>query len=367
MKLALFVGALNLGGAEIAAINLASQAAAEGIEVDVVAAKPYGVLERRVTAPINLVGLDSTRSMTAIPSFAKYLRRSRPDGIISFMDHVNVAALLAARLSGTKPSVCVTVHSPYEFTLERMAFTKRRVLGALVRRCYPGADSVVCVSGGVKASLLKFLRRDALSNVHVIYNPVIAVMPIRPHTPVDRKRWRFIFVGRLAPEKGLQTLLDAFVRVSKVVDAHLCIYGDGPMRNELKGSIDRANLQSSVFLMGYVADPPDIYGQADCLVLTSTYESFGNVLIEALSFGCAVISTDCPVGPRELLEGGRWGTLVPVGDSEALAAAMINVATRGTSTDTDALHAYLRAFRAKTVLAAYLESMGLRDRLAGES
>lgn len=358
MRIAFVVERLELGGAESVALSLASEAAARGAHVEVIAIKRGGQLESQVPRAAQHVVLDRHRTAGSLLALRSHLTRSRPDAILSFTDHVNVLMLLAAR-GNCRPRTCATIHSPYDYTVEMWPPIKRWVTKPLIRRLYPRATAVVCVSRGVRDSYEQVMATRSMANVAVIPNPVL----LPPERPATSARvgcpYRFLFVGRLAPEKDLATLLGAFERVARGIDAELLIFGEGIERRWMERQIGERNLAGRVRLMGFEPSLARIYGSGDCLVLSSRYESFGNVIVEALAYGCKVVSTDCPVGPREVLAGGQWGPLVPVGDVTALASAMTTVARGEFYLDDTALGIYLERFNRAVVLDEYLGIMGI--------
>jgi glycosyltransferase involved in cell wall biosynthesis len=132
----------------------------------------------------------------------------------------------------------------------------------------------------------------------------------------------FLAAGRLVPQKDHRTLIDAFAALRARMPARLVILGEGPERPALEALIRRWGIEDDVALPGFDLYPAAYMARADVFVLSSRWEGLANVIVEAMACGTPVVSTDCPSGPAELLEGGRFGPVVPVGDAPALAAAM---------------------------------------------
>ncbi|MCK4815270.1 glycosyltransferase, partial [bacterium] len=135
---------------------------------------------------------------------------------------------------------------------------------------------------------------------------------------------RILAVGSFKDQKDHESLIRAFAKLQNSLSATLVIVGEGPLRPKLEDLIAELSLEKSVKLPGFFANPYLWYRDADLFVLSSLYEGFGNVIVEALECGVPVVSTDCLSGPREILEDGKYGRLVPVGDVDALAAGMYN-------------------------------------------
>jgi glycosyltransferase involved in cell wall biosynthesis len=203
----------------------------------------------------------------------------------------------------------------------------------LVQWTYPFADQVIAVSKGA-ADNLQEMSENLDEKVHVIYNPVVDESIDNksqkkvdhdwvndPSTPV------IIGVGRMTPQKNFPLLISAFRKIRKDTGAKLVILGGGPEKPKLRKLIKKYKIGEHVSLPGYVSNPYAYLSRASLFALSSDFEGLPTVLIEALACGCPVVSTDCPSGPREILEDGRWGPLVPVGDAEALADAMVRTLT----------------------------------------
>jgi glycosyltransferase involved in cell wall biosynthesis len=266
-------------------------------------------------------------------------------------------AVVAKALSGVDCRVVVSEHTHLSKSAAVRGasnFVHRR----LGKRIYSLADGVVCVSQGVRDDLL---QRTGLNGgrVHVIYNPVKPLSASTASVGPEIADWwcrggeRLIAAGSLKPAKDYPTLLRAFARLRGGRDARLLILGEGQERPALERLIGELGLVDSVHLAGYVADPYPYLEIADLFVLSSAWEGLGNVIIEALVCGTPVVVTDCPSGPAEILENGRYGRLVPVGDPKALAVAM--AASLGETPDRDVLRARGGEFSVERAADQYLE------------
>jgi glycosyltransferase involved in cell wall biosynthesis len=207
---------------------------------------------------------------------------------------------------------------------------RRLAATAAPRLTYPRADRVIAVSDGVRTDLVKKfgVKRD---RVQTIYNPYdlehIRGAALQP--PEFELPDRFVAsAGRLVRRKGFGDLLDAYAR--STANLPLCILGEGPERENLCRQIEAMGRQGKVHLMGYARNPFAILGRAELFVSPSYCEGFPNAIAEAMVLGVPVVSTDCPSGPAELLDGveavgfdgvhaGKYGLLVPVGRPDLLA------------------------------------------------
>ncbi len=317
VHLALLVPDLTGGGAERVMVNLAGGLVALGHRVDMVVLAERGQYRDQVAPGVRIVSLGVERARNSVPALARYLRANRPAGLISALGHVNVAAIIANGLAGRPTRVLVTEHLAYLAGAE--ASTVQKLFPRVAGLTYRAAHSVVAVSRGVAdtfASASGFPR----GRVTVIPNPVLTqTLYARRDADFDLPvQAPFILaVGRLTKQKNYPLLLEAFGRVRTArPGVKLVILGEGEDRAQLEGHED-------VLLPGFTTNPYAWMKACSVFAMSSDWEGLPTVLIEALACGASVVSTDCDSGPREILDGGRLGRLVPVGDADALADALI--------------------------------------------
>jgi glycosyltransferase involved in cell wall biosynthesis len=200
-----------------------------------------------------------------------------------------------------------------------------------MRATYPSADGLVCVSAGVAEDLRGYLDPPH-GKLHVIYNPVLSPQQFSRAPAVPPHPWLepgqpplILGAGRLTRQKDFPTLIRAFALVTAQRDCRLMILGEGQERSALESLAAGLGLGDRVALPGFVTDAMGYMSHARLFVLSSAWEGFGMVLVEAMAMGTPVVSTDCPSGPREILRDGELGPLVPVAVPEALASAMRQV------------------------------------------
>jgi glycosyltransferase involved in cell wall biosynthesis len=352
---------LEVGGAERVVIRLAGGFAGLGYRVDLVVVQARGALLSEIPSNVRVVDLASRSIYASFPGLVGYLRREKPQALISALELTNLLVLLARRVTRSRTRIVVQLTTT--MSRHKRAPIKKKLERLLVSRIYPWANWIVASSHGVEED---FLRYTGISSDHVrtIYNPVItdsileqAKQPVA-HPFFDPGQPPVILAfGRLTAAKDYPTLLKAFSRVRKVQPARLVIIGEGEQRPVLEDMIRGLGMGEDVRLPGYVQNPFAYLKRAAVFVLSSAWEGLPSVLIEALACGSPVVSTDCPHGPAEILAGGKYGHLVPVGDDEAMASTILRVLAGDACPPPPP--AWLDQFRFEHVRGQYLEILGL--------
>lgn len=328
-KVAFVIPNCGGGGAEPMIIRLANEFASRGHTVDLVLFNAEGPNLSQISSEVQIVDLKVHQLLLAPLAIRAYLKRQCPDVAISALFHANIFTLLARRLlpfSRTRVIVSernmLSIHVKHSKRLTRPAF---KTLAWLL---YRFADQVVGISKGVAADIQSIAGLPD-RKVSVIYNPAAtpALAGAIDFTTGGLPSFKqdgplIVSIGRLEPQKDHQTLLRAFKKLLQRRSATLVIAGDGSLKQELLDTVVNLQLEPRVVFAGYVNNPTQLMKTADLFVLSSLYEGFGNVLVEALMCGLKIVSTDCPSGPAEILSNGEYGLLVPPGDESALAEAM---------------------------------------------
>lgn len=340
--ISLFLLDLPCGGVEQVALNLAQGFIERGLAVDLVLARATGAFISKLSPQVRTIDLkagptwskfsnlaDYLRTIASLPGLARYLRQEQPIALISAKDHANIAAIWAKQLAQVSTQVLISVHVPPSKT--SLDGSSGKFMPHIVQRVYPKADQIVAVSHGVAGDMSRSLKIP-LEKIKVIYNPVItsevlhkAKESVNHPWFITRETPIILGVGRLTQQKDFTTLIKSFALVRKQQLCRLVILGDGEQKLQLESLIEQLGLENDVSLPGLTENPYAYMAQSDVFVVSSAWEGLGNVLIEALSLGTPVVSTDCLSGPREILQDGRLGSLVPVGEAKPLADAILNV------------------------------------------
>ena len=326
--LAVFASFSGAGGVERMLVNLIGGFLDLDQPVDLVLLRASGPHLARLPAEVNRIRVGTEHSLLAAPALARYLRRRRPAALLAAKDRAGRAAVLARTLAGTDTRLVMRLGTQLSAAMAEKSALERWLRYAPIRRTYPRIDHIVAVSDGVAEDTARIARLPR-EQISVIRNPVItpdlerlAAEPC-PHPWLAHGQPPVILgAGRLQRQKDFPTLIHAFARLPRNLDCRLAILGEGGGRPKLEALIGQLGLSGRVALLGFQDNPYAYLARARLFVLSSAWEGSPNVLTEAMALGIPVVSTDCPSGPFELLDGGRFGPLVPVGDVESLADAM---------------------------------------------
>lgn len=333
-NIAFFMPSLGSGGAERCMQTIARGLAEHGSRVTFVVSSVTGQPAREVSKSLNLVDLESRSIWKSIPKLARYLHHEPPDILVSALDHANVTALLARRLSGEGFPIIVTTHTMVSVAVHSKARLTSEALLVAMRALYPTAEGVVAVSNEV-ARDVSAITRLAIRSIHVIPVPLLTGEIARlsqspPPSPLFQPGNPpvVISVGSLYAHKDHRTLIEAVAIARRTRPIRLIILGEGPERARLEALIKDLDLEMSVSMPGFVANPYAWIARSATLVLPSKWEGLPTVLLEAMACGVSPIAADCPGGVAELLGEGRYGMLTPVGDPSAMAAAIVGILER---------------------------------------
>lgn len=358
-RLALFLPSLGGGGAEKRMLNLAMEFTKKGYAVDMLLSKREGAYLSSVPAHIRVIDFNASRPLKAIPALVRYLSLEKPQAMLSTITSANLAAIWACQISRSRTRCVICEASNLSTELHNSVAHNRLLMPLLIRRFFPKAYAIVAVSQGAADDLARTAGIPRQS-IRVIYNPVISSMLLAKSREAADHPWLqsspipvIVGMGRLTRQKNFSTLIRAFAAVRERIPSRLILLGDGEERPLLESLSLRLGIAHDVDLPGFVSNPYPTLAKASLFVLSSRWEGLPWVLIEALACGTKVVATDCPHGPREILDNGTYGQLCPVGDVPSMAAAMIR-ALRGEFVAQDPTH-WLEQFSLEANSARYLD------------
>jgi len=330
-KIGIFLSSFGDGGAHKNMMHIAEWLTKQGHTVELIITKSDGPMEHAVPDNVSIYNLGSSRVRYSLYRFIKYFQKSEFDSILATPTTCTLIAGITDILinSDTK----VTLRVPVTLSNERYYTNPKGIehlFPIVTKYVYSKSESIIAISNGVKSDTMKTFDISG-SNIKTIYNPAVTDDIFdKMKEPVEHPFFKeenkvFIAVGRLVEQKGFNTLINAFESVEKQTGAKLIILGDGKEKKNLVKLRQDLSLTDSVSFVGFVKNPYKYINNADVFVLSSLWEGFGNVVAEALACGTPVVATDCDSGPAEILDNGKYGKLVPVGDVNKLSREMVDV------------------------------------------
>jgi len=332
IKVLFFTSSLGGGGAEMHLVRLLKHIDRETFEPSLALARPHGSYEWMLPADVPVFHLTTGRvpsstlqMVVSLGPLRRLVKQLQPDIVFSTLDHANCVAVVATQGMPVRRRIVLGVQTPPTRYQNPVPLSNRFVLSAM-QFLYPKADAIVALSKGAAGDLISLVPtiHDRTSVIHNIGFDDGVILAAREAVKWDR-RPLIVAVGRLVREKGYPYLIRAFKRVRSRVAAQLVIIGDGAQRDLLQQMIHHEQLADSVTLMGFQKNPFKYMATADIFVLSSIWEGFGNVIVEAMACGAPVVATDCPYGPGEIITHGVNGLLVPPADEATLAEAILRL------------------------------------------
>ena len=362
-NLAVLISLSGEGGVERMVLNLVNAIAERGVRVDLLLIKTRSKHLEELHPEVRRIDLGSRHTATSLPPLSRYLKQTRPPCLLAAKDRAGRMAVLARALAGAgETRLLLRLGTNLTAALAHKSAWRMRLRRLPIRLLYPYIDQIIAVSEGVRQDTLAVSGVDP-ARVSVVRNPVITPRLIEaaeappPHPWLTDPDYPVILgAGRLTLQKDFGTLIEAFARVRAHRPCRLIILGDGRQREALLEQAATLGIQEDLALPGFTSNPYVHMRYASLFVLSSRWEGSPNVLTEAMALGVPVVSTDCPSGPNEILDQGRIAPLVPVGDHEALAKAMISVLDR--PPDPEQLRAAVREYHAEFSATHYLKIIG---------
>lgn len=358
---------LKWGGGQRVAINLVKGFAQRGVPLDLVLAAAEGEYLNDIPSGVRVIDLQTTIEprLTSVLKvtlpLVRYLQTEQPEILVSNLFTCNVVAMIAQILARVSSKVALVEHVSLAEKKTRKNTIKENFLPLLMRSLYPHADVVIAVSKGLAKELETYLKMKS-GSIQSIYNPVFdQSLFLKAQVPVEHPWFQdgeppvVLGVGRLVVQKDFSTLIRAFAQVRQAQPARLVILGDGGEKRQLLDLAQEMGVESDVAILGFVDNPYAYMTKAAVFVLSSLLEGLPTVLIEAMAAGTPVVSTNCESGPAEILDNGKYGELVPVGDSQAIAEAISRILS-GNSQPVEP--AWLNQFTLETVTQQYLDVLG---------
>ena len=333
IDIALFMTSFRGGGAERVMLNLAEEFDALGYRVQIVVVDNAGELKATIPEHIRVVDLEVRRVLRSLIPLRNYLVKNKPRVLLSTQSNANCIAITANLLAFKPTKVFVREANNLTENTGKHGTLIDTSLPFFIRLLYPLASGIIALSKGVADDLSTRAKLNR-ENIGVIYNPVVneklfsqAKEAVDHAWFADKKYPVVIAVGRLTEQKGFAFLIDVIAEVNKDKPVKLIILGEGGLRDQLQSRIKEKNMEACIDMPGFVSNPIAYIEKSDIYILSSHWEGLCNSLVQALSLGKKIVSTDCPSGPNEVLDSGKYGTLVACNNIDQMKTAIINKLT----------------------------------------
>ncbi|MES9930000.1 MAG: glycosyltransferase [Candidatus Thiodiazotropha sp. 6PDIVS] len=367
IRIACFLATSGHSGVDRLAKNLLPGMAQAGYQVDLLKIQNHGPeLIRPLAENLRVVEFKTKHVYTALPELIAYLKKNRPDVLLSDKDRVNRTALIANALTGGRARVVLRTGTTVSKNLASRSRFDRFIQRNSMRYLYRHADAILMPSVGAADDFANYIGVDR-SSISVVPSPIITPRYYeRLNQPLDHPWFKagepkvILGVGELCRRKDFTTLIRAFALLKDRYDCRLMIIGEGRARERLEAEVKRLNLEDRVALPGFVDTPYPYMREAGLFVLSSLWEGLGAVLVEALAAGTPVASTNCPSGPEELLGDLPGEPLAEPGDEVSLAEAMARQLDN--PLPAERLKAAAAPYTLENSVAGYLKAMGLPAR-----
>ena len=348
-----YIPNLGKGGAERILVNVANKIAndyGDKYKVMIALSNKEGFYLNYVDSKVDIIAFHSKHVSRSLFGLVKLIRFYRYEKLhlFSFLGYANIIAIIASYLSFCRSKIDLIVsernHIPWDDDI------RSRIVYVLQKMLYKKCDAVVAISKAISKEIVEKLNVKE-NKVHTIFNPLTSALVNNSDDKVqfDHDEVNIVTAGRLIPIKDFPLLIRAFFIVCKENKARLWILGDGPEKGNLIELSEGLGIKNRVEFCGFVDSPIDYFKEADMYVCSSKSEGFANVVLEAMAAGTRIVSMSCG-GPDEILEDGKWGTIVYKRQPEVLAEAMI----RTIGLETIDYEERLKIFKLESVVEQYV-------------
>jgi len=363
--LAIFFSTSGHSGVDRLAKNLVPALARRGYTIDVLKVRRHGPNLTELPPGVRIIDMGTAHTYSSLMPVVRYLRRERPRSLYCDKDRINHTALLARALARVPTFLAVGTGTTLSIDCAQRGLFHRIKTRFSTGKLYPFADNVIVTAEGVADDMAFYTGLDR-NKIQVVPCPVVPARVFDNGFETPDHLWFhdggppiIMGLGELCARKDFVTLLRGFAKLREEKPCRLMIIGRGKDRDRLLAAAHALGVADLVALPGFVDSPYAWLAQARVFAFTSVLEGLGFALIEALACGIPSVATRCPSGPAEILQNGKYGPLVPVGDHLALAAALESALLR--PLPRSFLQEAARPYEIENATTAYIQALNLGE------
>jgi len=357
-KVTFFLENIDEGGAERAVIELANYVAIAGYKVDLIVGWGRSSYREEISPRVNFIDLECRNKLRLLLRLSRYLCNTRPTIIMSALDNANIMLLIARKLSGFRGRVVISQRAALGASFFGVPWWRILIKKKLMKALFSAADAIISNSKYAASELIKIMP-EISEKTFTIHNAVdithiqdLGKRALKHKDVAKNNSASLVVVGSLKKRKNIELCLRSFKIVSLQRKVHLNIIGDGPEREKLEKLVRDLGLQKKVYFRGFDKNPFRWMAKASVLISSSAGEGCSNVILQAMALNCPIVATDCPGDSAELLGHGDWGRLVPAGDAQGMATAIIETLDKPNKKNTKT---HIRQFSVARYLDSYIK------------
>ena len=357
-KVTFFLENIDEGGAERAVIELANYVAIAGYKVDLIVGWGRSSYREEISPRVNFIDLECRNKLRILFRISRYLSLARPSVIMSALDNANLMLLIAKKLSGFRGRVVISQRAALGASFFGVPWWRVSIKKKLIKVLFPTADAIISNSKYAASELIKIMPKIS-EKTFTIHNAVdithiedLGKRALKQKDVAGNNSASLLVVGSLKKRKNIELCLRSFKIVSLQKKVHLNIIGDGPEREKLEKLAQDLGIKKKVYFRGFDKNPFRWMAKASVLISSSSGEGCSNVILQAMAMNCPIVATDCPGDTADLLGHGQWGKLVPVGDAQGMATAIIETLDKPNKKNT---RTHIRQFSVKRYLDSYVK------------
>ena len=357
-KISFFLENINEGGAERAVIELSNYLAKTGYKVDLITGWGKSRYRQEISSRVNFIDFKSRNKLSVLLRLSRYLSNARPTIIMSALDNANLILLVAKKLSGYKGRLVISQRAALGASFFGVPWWRVSIKKKLIKALFPNADGIISNSKYAASELIEIMP-EVSKKIFTIHNAVdtarienLGKKALKQKDIVRNNTASIVIVGSLKKRKNIELCLRSFKIVSLTRKVHLNIIGEGPEREKLEKLAQDLGIKKKVYFRGFDKNPFRWMAKASVLISSSSGEGCSNVILQAMAMNCPIVATDCPGDTAELLGHGQWGKLVPVGDAQRMATAIIETLDKPNNKNTKK---HISQFSVANYLESYIK------------